>query len=210
MFVHRFVPGAAPYAVLLLHGTGGDENDLIPIGKSLAPGAALLSPRGNVLENGAPRFFRRLGPGVFDEEDIKRQAAALAQFIKDSAQQYHFDGARVFALGYSNGANIAAALMLLHPDVLAGGVLLRPMPPLQPPSGPDLPPNLTDRPILIVAGEDDNMTSPELTNQLASTLSRAGAKVDVKWLTAGHELTPYDFQVVQAFFKSLPQMKTDK
>jgi predicted esterase len=199
MFIHQFIKGSAPYTVLLLHGTGGDENDLIPIGKSLAPGANLLSPRGRVSENGAPRFFRRLAHGVFDKEDIELRAAELAGFIEDSAKQYGFDVSRVYALGYSNGANIAHAVMLLHPGVLAGGVLLRPMPVIEPVSVPDL----KGIPVLIAAGDEDGMTTPELTHRLAAQLTEAGAKVDVKWMAAGHELTPYDFQIVQAFFKSL-------
>jgi predicted esterase len=200
MFIHQFIAGTAPYTVLLLHGTGGDERDLIPIGKSLAPGANLLSPRGKVLENGAPRFFRRLAHGVFDVEDIKVRAAELAAFIEDAAKEHHFDASRVYALGYSNGANIAHALMLLHPGVLAGGALLRPMPVIEPPAAVDL----KGIPVLIAAGDEDGMTTREFTHRLASDLSQAGAKVDVKWLSAGHELTPYDFQVVQAYFKSLP------
>jgi phospholipase/carboxylesterase len=199
MFIHQFIAGTAPYTVLLLHGTGGDENDLVPIGKSLAPGANLLSPRGRVLENGAPRFFRRLSHGVFDVEDIKVRAAELAQFVADAAEQHHFDASRIYAMGYSNGANIAHALMLLHSGVLAGGVLLRPMPVIEPPTTPDL----KGIPVLIAAGDEDGMTTPELTHKLASQLSEAGAKVEVKWMAAGHELTPYDFQIVQAFFKSL-------
>jgi phospholipase/carboxylesterase len=199
MFIHQFIKGSAPYTVLLLHGTGGDENDLIPIGKSLAPGANLLSPRGRVSENGAPRFFRRLAHGVFDKEDIELRAAELAGFIEDSAKQYGFDVSRVYALGYSNGANIAHAVMLLQPGVLAGGVLLRPMPVIEPVSAPDL----KGIPVLIAAGDEDGMTTPELTHRLAAQLTEAGAKVDVKWMAAGHELTPYDFQIVQAFFKSL-------
>jgi predicted esterase len=199
MFVHQFIPGTLPYTVLLLHGTGGDETDLIPIGKSLAPGANLLSPRGKVSENGAYRFFRRLAHGVFNPEDIKNSAAELSAFIADSAKQYHVDASKIYALGYSNGANVAQALMLLDPAVLAGGVLLRPMPVIDPPGVPDLSGKL----VLIVAGEEDNLTTPELTHKLASTLSHAGAKVDVKWVNAGHGLTPYDFQAIQAFFKTL-------
>jgi predicted esterase len=199
MFIHKFIAGLAPYTVLLLHGTGGDEADLIPIGKSLAPGANLLSPRGKVSEDGANRFFRRIAHGVFDPEEVKRSAAELAAFIAESAGQYHFDASKVYALGYSNGANIAQALMLLDPTVLAGAVLLRPMPVIEPVEMP----NLHGKPVLIIAGEDDDLTTPELTHQLASTLTHANAKVDVKWLAAGHGLTPYDFQVIQAFFKLL-------
>src|SRR5271168_4329596 len=102
MFIHQFIAGTAPYTVLLLHGTGGDETDLIPIGKSLVPGANLLSPRGKVKENGAYRFFHRLAPGVFDPEDIKQSAAELAAFIADSAKEYHFDASQIYAMGYSN------------------------------------------------------------------------------------------------------------
>ena len=199
MFIHQYIPGKAAYTVLLLHGTGGDENDLVGIGRSLAPGAGLLSPRGKVVENGAPRFFRRLSPGVFDLDDVRLRAGELAMFVKESAHQYAFDAGRVYALGYSNGANIAAAMMLLYPDVLAGGVLLRAMPTLEPVPLPDL----SEKPVLIVAGEEDAMTTHELTGQAAAVLSRAGAAVEVKWVVAGHELTPYDFQVVQGYFTAL-------
>src|SRR5690242_2434898 len=130
--IHEFVPGASNRTLLLLHGTGGNERDLIPLGRELDPNAALLSPRGQVLENGMPRFFRRLAEGVFDIEDLKRRAADLAAFIVAAADEYGFDRSKVVALGYSNGANIASAVMLLHPGVLAGGVLLRAMVPLEP------------------------------------------------------------------------------
>jgi phospholipase/carboxylesterase len=199
MFVHQFIKGPGPNTLLLLHGTGGDENDLIPIGRSLAPSFSLLSPRGRVLESGMPRFFRRLAPGVFDEKDIKLRASELADFVAESAKKYGFDAARVHAVGYSNGANIAAALMLLHPSVLAGAVLLRPMPPLQPETQPDL----TGKPVMILAGEDDSMTRPELTAQLAKTLSGAGARVEVRWIDAGHDLTPHDFQNVKEYLMNL-------
>ena len=199
MFVHQFVAGTAPYTVLLLHGTGGDETDLLPIGKSLAVGANLLSPRGNVLENGAPRFFRRLAHGVFDLEDVKVRAAELAEFVAVAVKEHHLDASRIYALGYSNGANIAHALMLLHPGVLAGGVLLRPMPVIT----PDAMPDLKGIPVVIAAGEEDGMTTPQFTDRLARTLTEAGAKVDVTWVSAGHELTPYDFQVIKTYFQSL-------
>jgi phospholipase/carboxylesterase len=199
MFVYQFIPGSGPNTLLLLHGTGGDENDLIPIGRSLAPGFPLLSPRGRVLESGAPRFFRRLAPGVFDEEDIKVRSAELAEFVAESARKYGFDPKRVHAIGYSNGANIAAAMMLLHPDALAGAVMLRPMPPLKPETAP----NLTGKPVMILAGEDDSMTRPELTKQLAQTLSGFGALVEVRWIDAGHDLTPHDFQNIKDYLGNL-------
>jgi predicted esterase len=199
MLVHQFIAGKAPYTVLLLHGTGGDEKDLIPIGKSLAHGASLLSPRGQVSENGSLRFFRRLSHGVFDVPDIHVRAAELSAFVAEAASHYGFDATRVYALGYSNGANIAHAVMMLHPGVLAGGALLRPMPVIEPPAGIDL----KGIPVLIAAGDEDTMTTSELTHRLASDLSHAGANVDVKWLASGHDLTPYDFQVVQAYFKAI-------
>src|SRR5438270_10922703 len=140
-FVHRFVPaqaGSGAPILLLLHGTGGEASDLIPLGQAVLPGAALLSPRGRVLENGMPRFFRRFGEGRFDEANLKEEALGLANFVGAAAQTHHFDPARVVALGFSNGANIAAALLLLHSHVLAGAVLLRAMVPLIPPELPAL------------------------------------------------------------------------
>src|SRR6516162_6371795 len=127
---HRYVPATAPdkSPILLLHGTGGDENDLLPLGRLVAPGAALLSPRGKVLEGGMPRFFRRLTEGVFDEEDVRRRALELSDFVAEARAAYGI--AAPFALGYSNGANIAAAVLPLRPDVLAGAILLRAMVPL--------------------------------------------------------------------------------
>jgi len=189
--IHQYVPASgSDLTVLLLHGTGGDENDLIPIGRAVAPGAALLSPRGSVLEGGALRFFRRLAPGVFDEKDIRVRAQELAEFVAG------FKAQRVMALGYSNGANIAAALMLLHPGVLKGAVLLRPMIPLIPHPLP----NLGGTRVQIQAGVEDNMTTPENTQGLASLLSSAGAAVDVRWMDAGHDLGPGDFQAAKEFF----------
>ena len=189
--IHQYVPASgSDLTVLLLHGTGGDENDLIPIGRAVAPGAALLSPRGSVLEGGALRFFRRLAPGVFDEKDIRVRARELADFVAG------FKAQRVMALGYSNGANIAAALMLLHPGVLKGAVLLRPMIPLV----PDPLPDLADTHVQIQAGVEDGMTTPENTQGLAKMLSSAGAIVEVRWMDAGHDLGPGDFQAAQEFF----------
>src|SRR6266487_4559065 len=119
-FIHEFVPGISNRTLLLLHGTGGNERDLIPLGHELDPNAALLSPRGQVLENGMPRFFRRLAEGVFDLDDLRRRTGDLAAFVAAASEAYHFDPRRVIAVGYSNGANIAAGLLLLHPQVLAG------------------------------------------------------------------------------------------
>ena len=132
-FIHRYEPAtnAGSPPLLLLHGTGGDENDLLGLGKMISPGSALLSPRGRVLEHGMPRFFRRLAEGVFDEDDVRRRALELGEFVADARKQYGI--AAPVAVGFSNGANIAAALLLLKPDVLAGAILLRAMVPLSDP-----------------------------------------------------------------------------
>jgi len=188
---HQYIPAkSGDLTVLLLHGTGGDENDLIPIGRAVAPGAALLSPLGNVLEGGARRFFRRLAPGVFDEADIRVRAQELADFVLP------FKTGRLMALGYSNGANIAAALMLLHPGMMNGAVLLRPMTPLV----PDVLPDLAGKRVQIQAGMEDSMTTPGNTESLAKLLSSAGAAVEVRWMDAGHDLGPGDFQAAKEFF----------
>jgi phospholipase/carboxylesterase len=188
-FIHRFVapaePGRAP--LLLLHGTGGDENDLIPLGERLAPGAALLSPRGKVLENGMPRFFRRLAEGVFDTEDIKARAAELAAFIGAARESYGI--AKPIAVGFSNGANIAAALLLLHPEALAGAVLIRAMLPLEPERLPDL----TGIPVLMLSGATDPIVSAQSRDRLAQVLAAAGADVSYEILGASHALTGQDF-----------------
>jgi predicted esterase len=192
-FVHRFVPaqaGSEAPTLLLLHGTGGDESDLTPLGQSLLPGAALLSPRGRVDENGMPRFFRRFGEGRFDEANLKQEASALADFVGAAAQTYRFDPARVVALGFSNGANIAAALLLLHPRVLAGAILLRPMVPLIPPELP----NLASKPVLISAGQHDPIVPPANTLHLANLLQSAGAEVTLKRQPLGHNLAQPDLQ----------------
>jgi len=151
-FIHVFTPGADPSAptLLLLHGTGGDEQDMLPLA-GLLPGAAVLSPRGKVLENGMPRFFRRLAEGVFDVEDVKRRAHELADFVEASSASYGLDRERVFAMGFSNGANIAAAVLLLRPGVLRGAVLFRAMVPLI----PDALPTLPATPVLLSNGRSD-------------------------------------------------------
>ena len=126
-FVHRFDAGTDPHAptLLLLHGTGGDENDLIPLGRAIAPRAALLSPRGKVLEHGMPRFFRRLAEGVFDQDDLKRRTEELAAFIEAASREYGIQQEQVIAVGFSNGANIAASMLLLRPEILSAAILFR-------------------------------------------------------------------------------------
>ncbi|MGE5644454.1 MAG: alpha/beta hydrolase [Acidobacteriota bacterium] len=186
-FIHRFdrpESAADGRTLLLLHGTGGNEDDLVPLGRQLAPGAALLSPRGKVLERGMPRFFRRLAEGVFDEDDIRFRAGQLADFVAAAAARYSLDPARVHALGYSNGANIAAAMLLLRPETLAGGVLLRAMVPLVPDRAPDL----HGKRVYLAAGRHDPIAGTEHPQKLAELLSLAGADVTLSWSDAGHEL----------------------
>ena len=150
--LHRWLPKeGATGTLLLLHGTGGDENDLVSLGRTLDPDANLLSPRGKVLENGMPRFFRRLAEGVFDEEDVKRRADELAAFVREAADAYGFAADRVAAVGYSNGANIASAALLRHPGLFRAAVLLRPMVPFEPEALPDL----AGVPVFLSAGRRD-------------------------------------------------------
>jgi phospholipase/carboxylesterase len=188
-FIHRFERGAHPNSrpLLVLHGTGGDEDDLIPLGKMVAPGAPLLSPRGKVLEHGMPRFFRRLAEGVFDEEDVLARAHELADFVEAARKEY--DIVAPVALGYSNGANIAAAVMLLRPKVLAGGILLRAMVPL---SASGAMSGLASKRALIVSGARDPIAPPGNGARLNGMLEQAGADVDHKVLPAGHELSQTD------------------
>jgi predicted esterase len=196
-FAHVFKPAPAPASadsLLLLHGTGGDEHDMVPLG-GLMPGANLLSPRGQVLERGAPRFFRRLAEGVFDVDDLRIRAADLAAFVSAASAAYGFDPSRVYAMGFSNGANIASALALLHPGLLRGAVLFRGMVPLE----PDPVPTLNDLRILISNGKNDPTIPVEETERLARLLHRAGAAVEVHWQPAGHELMPSDFNVARAW-----------
>ncbi len=163
-FAHRYVPGEGddPNTLLLLHGTGGNEDDLVPLGRMLRPGAAILSPRGKVLEHGMPRFFRRLAEGVFDEEDLKERTHELAGFVERAIAEYGRDPSRVLAAGFSNGANIAASLLLLHPGLLAR------------------------TPVYLAAGRTDPIIPPENTERLARLLQDAGADVTLDWQPGGH------------------------
>ena len=198
---HRFVPGAAGRAVptlLLLHGTGGDENSLLELAASLYPGAALLSPRGQVLENGLPRFFRRLAEGVFDEPDLVARTHALADFVQAAAVHHGFDPARVVALGYSNGANIAAGTLLLRPELLHGAALLRPMVPLHPTTLPHLP----GTPVFLASGRHDTMVPVANVEELAETLRRSGASVTHHWAEAGHPLTSPEVQATADWLRT--------
>lgn len=184
-FIHRFIPGENEKTLLVLHGTGGNEEDLIPLGQDLAPGAAILSPRGQISENGYPRFFRRLAEGVFDMEDLVFRTHELAEFVENAAQEYGFDKEKLVAAGYSNGANIAASLILLHPGLLRAAVLFRSMVPLE----PEVTPDLSGMPVFMAAGTRDQMIPPDNTERLANMLREAGAEVDLRWRDIGHPLT---------------------
>jgi phospholipase/carboxylesterase/glyoxalase family protein len=204
-FAHRFVPGRdrneSP-VLLLLHGTGGDENDLIPLGQQLLPGAALLGVRGKVLENGMPRFFRRLAEGVFDLEDLTRRTEELAHFVDAASAQYGLRKDRVVAVGYSNGANIAASLLLRFPRLLAAAVLFRAMVPFT----PETPPDLGGVQILMTAGRRDPIVPIANTRQLALIFETAGAEVCTHWHEGGHELGPDDVEAARLWLvgQSLP------
>jgi predicted esterase len=187
-FIHEFVPGSSSRILLLLHGTGGNERDLIPLGRELDPNAALLSARGKVLENGMPRFFRRLAEGVFDLEDLKYRTNELADFVTAAAQHYGFATDQLVAVGYSNGANIAASILLLRPEILHRAVLFRAMVPLI----PDTLPELSSARVWIGAGDQDPIVPASETKRLAELLRRAGADVTIRFFNAGHGLTNDD------------------
>jgi phospholipase/carboxylesterase len=195
-YIHRLEPGADSSGppLLLLHGTGGDENDMLPLGREIAPGAALLSPRGNVLEGDMPRFFRRYREGLFDENDVRRRANELAHFVGEARRAYGL--AQPVALGYSNGANIAAAVLLLHPKTLAGAILLRATTPLAEPPTPDL----SGIPIPILSGLNDPVIPRLGAEKLAMALAAAGARIERVELPAGHGLTQTDVARAKAFF----------
>ncbi len=197
-FVHRFVPAEESGAptLLLLHGTGGNEDDLLPLGRMIDDRAALLSPRGKVLEHGMLRFFRRLAEGVFDHEDLVNRTHELAGFIKQATGEYDLNPGRLYAMGFSNGANIAASLLLLHPGLLAGAVLLRAMMPFE----PETPPDLSGTPVYLAAGRSDQIVPPEDTERLAEMLREAGAEVTLDWQPGGHGIGRAEVEAAQSWF----------
>jgi phospholipase/carboxylesterase len=199
-FIHRFAPATRPGLppLLLLHGTGGNEDDLLPLADRLLAGAARLSPRGQVLEHGMPRFFRRLAEGVFDLDDLRLRTDELADFVTAARTEYGLAAPPV-AVGFSNGANIAAALLLLRPGTLGGALLLRPMVPLV----PDPLPALAGVPVQINAGLADPIVPPEQSDALADLLRRAGANVSLDWVKAGHTLSAADLDIGSRFLAGL-------
>jgi phospholipase/carboxylesterase len=198
-FLHRFIPATEPGRppLLLLHGTGGNEDDLLPLGRMLSPGSALVSPRGKVLEGGMPRFFRRLAEGVFDEQDLRLRANELADFIADMRKVYELPAP--IAVGFSNGANIAAAVLQLRPEALAGAALFRAMVPLQDAPSSDL----AGKPVLITSGAADPIVTAENAKRLAAQLKADGAIVQHHMLPTGHGLSQTDITLAKAWIEKL-------
>jgi len=188
-FIHRFVPAedqASGETLLVLHGTGGNENDLVGIAQTIAPGAAILSPRGKVLENGAPRFFKRLAEGVFDPKEVRSRAEELARFIRAAITKYGLEASRIYALGYSNGANIVSTVMFIQPELLQGAVLFRPMVVYEPEELGDL----SGAGVFISAGRIDPIVPVKSVERLVDLFESSHAEVTLKWQSAGHNLVP--------------------
>ena len=199
-FTHQFVPpeNGATTTLVLLHGTGGDEHDLLPLGRALHPSAALLSPRGRVLEGSMPRFFRRFAEGRFDLDDVRVRAGELAAFLHEAASTYNLDPERMVAVGYSNGANIAHPTMLLHPSSLAGAVLLHAQYVLE----PNPLPSLKGRPVFLAAGQADPIVPIGEAQRLADLLTAAGATVTPFWSPGGHALSRADVAQARQWLNS--------
>lgn len=197
-YAHRFIPALEERRplLLLLHGTGGDENDLVPLGRMLAPGAAILSPRGNVPENGMPRFFRRHSEGVFDLEDLERRAQELADWLVVARAAYDVEDRPAVAVGFSNGANIAAALLLRRPEVLSGAVLFRATLPMEPGAVPDV----RGRHIFMAEARDDPYVRIADAERLMALLEEGGANVTARWTDGGHGLNPADVAAARTWF----------
>jgi phospholipase/carboxylesterase len=198
-FVHEFVPGSSKRTLLLLHGTGGNEHDLIPLGHELDPNSALLSPRGKILENGMPRFFRRLAEGVFDVEDLKQRTNELADFVAIAVKHYKLAAEQVVAVGYSNGANIAASMLLLRSEILRAAILFRAMVPLESKNLPDL----SSVRVWIGAGNQDSIIPTSETQRLVELFRGAGADVTIRFFNAGHGLTNSEIETAAQWLKDL-------
>ena len=198
-FLHDFVPGNSNRTLLLLHGTGGNERDLIPLGRELDPNASLLSPRGKILENGMPRFFRRLAEGVFDLEDLKTRTHELADFVTASVRHYKLAANHIVGVGYSNGANIAASMLLLRPEIMHAAILFRAMVPLIPETLPDL----SSVRVWISAGDQDPIIPASEAKRLAELLRSAGADVTIRFAKAAHGLTSDDVTTARDWLEKL-------
>ena len=198
-FIHEFVPGSSGRTLLLLHGTGGNERDLIPLAREIDSAAAILSPRGKVLENGMPRFFRRLAEGVFDEEDLKKRTYELADFVGAAVRHYKLAADKIVAVGYSNGANIAASLLLLRPEILHAAILFRAMVPLVPEKMPDL----SSVRVWIGAGNQDPIIPTSEAQRLVELLRTARADVTIHFVNAGHGLTNADAESAKLWLTKL-------
>ncbi|WP_084244018.1 alpha/beta hydrolase [Planomicrobium okeanokoites] len=198
---HIFKVGKDPKrpVLLLLHGTGGTENDLLPLAAHIDPEASVLSVRGNVSENGMPRFFKRLSEGVFDMEDLKLRTEELYQFITDSAEQYGFDRTNVTAVGYSNGANIAANLLFTYDDALRAAILHHPMVPNR---DTELP-ALNETPVFIAAGTNDPICPAQESEDLEKLLQDAGANVELHWENQGHQLTMPEVEAAKVWYSKI-------
>jgi phospholipase/carboxylesterase len=204
-FIHQFIPASTrpdQVTLLLLHGTGGNEQDLIPLGRELYPRAAIISPRGKVLESGMPRFFRRLAEGVFDIEDLKFRTHELADFVEKASKVYSFSLRYAISVGYSNGANIASSMLFLRPEVTFSAVLFRAMVPFI----PEKVPSLTGKNIFIGAGEYDPIVPPEQTKTLFRLFKDAGANVTLNWQkNSGHELGYNEISAGKDWLSDLPK-----
>ncbi|MCM2535333.1 alpha/beta hydrolase [Neobacillus pocheonensis] len=198
---HIFNKGQDPTkpTLLLLHGTGGNELDLLPLAGRIDDEASVLSVRGNVLENGMPRFFRRLAEGVFDIEDLIFRTNELYEFLDEAASKYGFDRDNIIAIGYSNGANIAASLLFHYQNALKGAILHHPMVPRK---GIELP-DLTGKSVFIAAGTNDPICSPMESAELESLLKNANAKVELHWENRGHQLTIEEVEAAAKWYKEL-------
>lgn len=201
LYVHHFEPARTPGlpTIVALHGTGGNERDLLGLTRMIAPGCAIISPRGNVSENGMPRFFRRFAEGVFDLEDVERRAHELATFVASAATHYGCDPRNLYALGYSNGANIAVASMLVNPGVFKGALLLR----AQQTYVPETPPNLRGKAIFMSSGRHDQLISTEQSDALYGQLRDCGAAVSLAWQEANHGLIQSDVEMAAGWLNAL-------
>jgi phospholipase/carboxylesterase len=196
---HVWRPGAAGAPLLLLHGTGGNEHDLLPLAERLAPSAPVLSVRGTVLENGMPRFFRRLAEGVFDEDDLRERVDELAEFLIAAEKEYEVEAGSWAAVGFSNGANVASALLMLRPEALTAAVLLAAMVPFSDPPDTDL----TGKRVLVANGRQDPMATAAHTETLITQLHERGAEVTVLPHDGGHSLDPRQLPQIAEFLREV-------